>query len=276
MDARFSAMLAGIIPPLATSLEVAAKTHAPGALVNLPPGQVLNLWQQLLGDSQTPTGLTLQFLGLHTLDLPSLLQPDPDPFVRLRDVFARPVQVIKQLFAAKNPAEALATSEALVREDWHNFLRDVAPLIGAQFGILLSLLTTWANLPTQQTVEAVRQALLEYFFTRAGYRTVDGTQLVAPVHLTDLDLHNTGQFKAVFSERTAERYVRDLIRVFIEAADNVRYNQLDRRYQALLSFVPPEKQTKFVDWFRGMASAAESSVMDVVEEVVLGVSEFQT
>ena len=277
MDSQLSAILAGVIHPLTTNLEAAVRSQVPGVLTNQPPGGAPNLWEQLTkGAGKTPQGLNLQFLGLQTLDLPNLLQPGLNPFDPLQALFNKPVKALERLFTAKNPAEALAVSKTLIEEQWTHLVQDVAPFIGAQFGIFLSLLTTWKNLPTQETANAVREALLEYFFTREGYNTVDGTQLVAPVHLSDLDLQNVGQLKALFSERTAERYVRDLIRVLVEAADNIRYDQLDKRYTAIHGFVPADKQTKFVDWFRGIASAAESAVMGAVEEAVLGVSEFQT
>jgi hypothetical protein len=277
MDDQLPAILAGVIHSLTTNLEATVRNQAAGVLTNQPSGDTPNLWEQLTkGDGKIPKGLNLQFLGLQALDLPNILQPDHDPLDLLQALLHKPVNDLKRLFAAKNPAEALAISKTLIEEKWTHLVQDVAPFIGAQFGLLLSLLTTWKNLPTKETAESVREALLQYFFTREGYNTVDGTQLVAPVHLSDLDLQQTGQIKAFLSERTAERYVRDLIRVLSEAADKIRYDQLDKRYKAMQGFVPADKQTKFVDWFRGIASAAESAVMGAVEEAVLGVSQFQT
>src|SRR5262249_22820935 len=110
----------------------------------------------------------------------------------------------------------------------------------------------------------------EYFFADEGYRTVDGILLAPPAHLSLATL------KDVVSDRTAERYVRDLIHLIVEAAADVRFD-LRARYPQLLNTLPAgAPQATASKWFRGFASMAEAWVTSTVEEACLGVAQFQT
>ena len=140
----------------------------------------------------------------------------------------------------------------------------------------MPFVTTLATLPTTAG-PAVEDALLQYFFTPQGFETVDGLRVVAPVHLADIDVANLGQFKALFSERTGERYVRDLVRLTVEAAGDVRYDDLKSRYGAMLQLVGDDaKRTTFTNWFKGFASIAEAALTSAVEQACLGAASFQT
>ena len=78
--------------------------------------------------------------------------------------------------------------------------------------------------------ESIEQALLDYFFKVDGYQTLDAESVVSPVHLADLGKAVAGavevgsaaagvqSFKGLFSKTTAERYLRDTIRVIVESA----------------------------------------------------------
>jgi hypothetical protein len=95
--------------------------------------------------------------------------------------------------------------------------------------------------------------------------------------LGDLDLKQIGKVKTLVSERTAERYIRDTIRLIVEAAGDARYNDLRKRYDAMRLHMPTdEKREKFADWFKGFSAMAESTVTSAVEEAALGVAAFQT
>ena len=98
--------------------------------------------------------------------------------------------------------------------------------------------------------------------------------IVAPIHLESLDLGEPSKLKGMFSMRTGERYIRDLIRLMVEAADDLRYG-LRARHAFLLEQVGPAKQ-KYTDWFKGFASMAEAAVTSAVEEACQGLSIFQT
>jgi hypothetical protein len=233
-----------------------------------------NLLQQLRGDTQLPQVDLDFFSGL--LDLHDLVS-ERDLGDQLRDFFADQVNVVKRLVEATSPAEILAVSREVVTDQLQDLRDTIVPLIGRQFGIALSFVTTLRNLPTPEARDAIQDAVLRYFFTKEGYETVDKVRIVAPVHLSDLDPKQLGQAKALFSERTAERYVRDAIRLIVEAAGDVRYLDLKKRYDAMRDHMPDdEKKTKFADWFRGFSSAAESTVTGAVEEACLGVATFQT
>ncbi|HKA54374.1 MAG TPA: hypothetical protein VKJ47_12000 [Candidatus Binatia bacterium] len=243
------------------------------AKIQPKPG-VQNLLQQLRGDTQLPQAELDVFSGL--LDLHDLVS-DRDLGDQLHDFFAEQVNVVKRLVEANSPAEILAISREVVTGQLQDLRDTIVPLIGRQFGIALSFVTTLRNLPTPEAKNAIQDAVLRYFFSKEGYETVDKTQIVAPVHLADLDLKQLGQAKALFSERTAERYVRDAIRLIVEAAGDVRYLGLKKRYDAMRDHMPnDEKKNKFTDWFRGFSSVAESTVTGAVEEACLGAAEFQT
>src|SRR5262249_9730365 len=135
-----------------------------------------------------------------------------------------------------------------------------------------------------------------YFFKKDGYQTVDGANVVAPIHLADIasSAANTvaggapsaefTQVKNLLSKATAEHYLRDTIRITVEATyDTVR--NLTEKYTSTKTAVRDRKDTdekrqaieqKFVNWFRGFSSIAESGSMRAVEIATQGVSEFQT
>jgi len=243
------------------------------AKIQSKPG-AQNLLQQLRGNTQLPQVDLDFFSGL--LDLHDLVS-ERDLGDQLRDFFADQVNVVKRLVEATSPAEILAVSREVVTDQLQDLRDTIVPLIGRQFGIALSFVTTLRNLPTPEARDAIQDAVLRYFFTKEGYETVDKVRIVAPVHLSDLDPKQLGQAKALFSERTAERYVRDAIRLIVEAAGDVRYLDLKKRYDAMRDHMPDdEKKTKFADWFRGFSSVAESTVTGAVEEACLGVAAFQT
>jgi hypothetical protein len=228
----------------------------------------------LLGENKVPAVDLDFFSGL--LDIQDLVS-ERKPQDKLRDFFTDRLDDIKKLVDADGPAEVFAVARELFTGHLQDLRDTILPFIGRQFGITLSLITTLKNLPTVAVKDALRNAFLAYFFTKEGYITVDNLQLVAPVHLHELDLKQLGQVKALLSERTAERYLRDTIRLIVEAAGDVRYDNLQGRYHAMQQHMPnDDKKDKFANWFRGFSSVAESSVTGAVEEACLGVSTFQT
>lgn len=233
-----------------------------------------NLLQQVLGSNPVPDVDLDFFSGL--LDVPGLVS-ERKPIEKLRDFFTDHLDDIKQLIEADGPAATLAATRALLGEHAQELRETVLPLVGRQFSIALSLVTTLRNLPKPEVKVAIRNALLHYFFTKEGYVTVDNIQLVASAQLAGVDLQQLEQLKSLLSEHTAERAIRDTIRVIVESAADVRYDDLRARYAAMLVHMPSdEKRNKLADWLRGFASFAESSVTGAVEEAALGVAAFQT
>jgi len=145
-----------------------------------------------------------------------------------------------------------------------------------------------------QIPESVEGGLLAYFFKPDGFKTVDGERVVAPVHLSDVktavvDAAESGglgglQLRGLFSKTTAERYLRDTIRVIGESAYDAGRG-LQGRFDGVASELksrtssnktPEAIGSQFVAWFRGFSSMAESAAMRAVEVGTQGVSEFQT
>lgn len=175
-------------------------------------------------------------------------------------------------------------------------------LVGNDVGIALPFATILNALQRSgknaaEIPESVESGLVDYFFRVDGFKTVDRESVVAPVHVSDVkeafvvaveqrDL--TGlQLRGLFSKTTAERYLRDIIRVIVESAYDAGRGLKDPggRFSTVLSGLrgraTPGKsadaiERQFVTWFRGFASMSESAAMRAVEVGTQGVSEFQT
>jgi len=163
------------------------------------------------------------------------------------------------------------------------------PFIGADPGAIIPLATIDSAVPVNKQANVVvdtERALRDYFFKKTGYETVDGASVVAPIHLSDVadTVTEASPLKNMLSQATAERYLRDTIRVALESTyDSVR--DLRDGYKDIktkLKNRQPDNQKKvaveqkFINWFRGFSSTAESASMRAVEVATQGVSEFQT
>jgi hypothetical protein len=158
---------------------------------------------------------------------------------------------------------------------------DLGGLLRRQASIAVSFVTTLRNVADARTVTAIREGWTRYFFAERGFVTVDDVPIVPPDQLGSLKsrLMDAGPevFKSMLSERKADRYVRDLIRVMVETVGDLRYHDLPARYQALLGKVGGEEaEAKTSRWFRGVGSHAEGIVTSAVEELALGIAQFQT
>jgi len=160
-------------------------------------------------------------------------------------------------------------------------------LISRQVGIGISFVTTLRNLADPDLVALIPNGWLQYFFSDAGFETVDGIAITAPGHdqlrsalAEPITAETVKGLKSLVSERSAAQYVRDLIRITVEVASDTRYSRngrnLRQRHQDLLELVGADNAEKARRWFKGAASLSESLVTSAVEEATLGVSEFQT
>jgi hypothetical protein len=247
-----------------------------------------SLLDQLLNDDiGIPERLKFDFPALMDLvDLTSLLE-QPNPISTIFDIFVdRPGEVIRRLIEAKHPAERKAGLESLLEWDASGDLRAIAntvqPFIERQFSIALSFVTTLKNLGDPTLWKGIPDAYITYFFGANGYITVDGIPILPPMHFGEMipfdPIALTVEFdkvKGLLSEKTADRYVRDLIRITVEAAEDARY-RLRPRYANLLTRVGNARHAKAGRWFKGVSSLAEALVTSAVEEVVLGVAQFET
>jgi hypothetical protein len=263
------AVVASIQNLVAKRFQDAALRHEKGQLVS--DGFAV-LRDQLTGADRLPRGLQWNpLLQPELLDLPSA-GASGSPLSRLAGIVAGLDERLKALLGARTPHDFAAAVGALFQGQFHELDQTVLPFVRSQVGILLSLATTTTNLPGAGS--DIEHAILEYFFTSDGFRTVDGLQLVAPVHIADLN--SPDAVKSALSKSTAEKYVRDLIQVIVEAADDFRYNNLRSRHDSVRNALPSAIQPKFDGWFKGFPAMAESATMQAVEEATLGISEFQT
>ena len=179
-------------------------------------------------------------------------------------------------------------------------------LIGSDMGTVLPLATIAGAIQggreglknAEGIPKSIEEGVLDYFFKHDGYRTIDGVNVVAPAHLSDLGsalstvasdvsagkaLSVPPQLGGLLSKPTAEHYLRDITRVIVESAYDTgrglrgRYAEVTKELSGRPDAVKgPATVAKFVSWFRGFASMAESAAMRAVEVGTQGVSEFQT
>jgi hypothetical protein len=282
MDSRLAYGITAVIQDRAASI---AAQHALPAIVVMSGA---SLSDQLANSGLgTPQQLTLDLSALlDLLDLTALLAKQ-DPLSTIFDIFlGRPGDVIRMLIDAKRPAEVRAAVEHLFAPEpmaaFRGMAATIGPLLQRQVSIALSFATTLKNLTEPALWRGIPDAYLLYFFGEYGFVTVDGIPILPPMHFGDVTPIDPvsvklelDRIKGLLSEKTAERYVRDLIRITVEAAEDARY-QLRGRYLNLMGRIAEDQRAKAMRWFKGMASLAESLVTSAVEETILGVAQFQT
>jgi hypothetical protein len=187
----------------------------------------------------------------------------------------------KELLEGKGGANSITNSLKDIFKSTGDQKVDLGGLLHRQTSIAVSFVTTLRNIPKPETVRAIRDGWTQYFFGQQGYVTLDDVPIVPADQLGALKskLMESGPevLKSVLSERKADRYVRDLIRVLLEVVGDIRYDDLRARYQALMGKIEgDEARDKAVRWFRGAGSHAEAIVTSAVEELSLGIATFQT
>jgi hypothetical protein len=119
---------------------------------------------------------------------------------------------------------------------------------------------------------ALESAYGDYFFG-GGYTTV-GDQKITPPSLPAAS-STPKEIGSFFSEKTGQRYVRDLVRVGVEAIGNQVW-RLNDCYKALSSTPAIKNVDKAKQWFSGFSDYAESAVTAAVEQAAQGAASFQT
>jgi hypothetical protein len=272
-------------------------------------GFVLDIFSSIpdaLLDAASPPGGPLA--ALRGADLLGKLR---DALREQLTLFGTQRDAIAELIAARDLSSIRGVAQSLFRRVHDTFANNsetaaaggaverLQQVLGDDIGIALPFATLLGaiqgGLRNAATVpDRVEHALLSYFFAPTGFKTVDDEHIVSPVHLGDIrdmvtgvgsvaDLGNL-QLKSIFSKTTAERYLRDVIRVVVESAFDAARNQ-EARFDGVKSALaavtpahkPPEKVVaQFVAWFKGFSAMAESAVMRAVEVGTQGVSQFQT
>jgi len=231
--------------------------------------------------------------------------------VSVLDALADPRDAIAKLIGGQGPAGLRRLADDLfgaVRrvfegaggdDDAVNTVDRLRQLVGGDIGIALPFATLikavqGAGRNAAAIPRNVEQGAIAYFFDAEGFGTVDGESVVAPVHLSDIreaagqaiaqrDL-GAHQLRGLFSKTTAERYLRDLIRIIVESAYDsgrgleARFKKVKTELQGRASAnkAADAIERQFVTWYRGFSAMAESAAMRAVEVGTQGVSEFQT
>ena len=245
-----------------------------------------------LGDANAPGGAIEELIGL--------LETEARDIRKAAQAFQDRVNTILQGLTRPGQPDDDASVKR-VKQMLGNDIGTVMPL--AAIANAIRGLPNAADVP-----HSIEKGLLSYFFSSDGYRTVDGDGVLAPVQLSQVESIAAGfvtvqpgptikvdpaplkQIKGLFTTATAEQYLRDTIRIIVESAyDALRsFRDTDTqpgRFGAIVAKLKARKKTqadqqavvtKFITWFRGFSSMAESGAMRAVEIGTQGVSEFQT
>lgn len=219
-----------------------------------------------------PRNFTIDFSPL--LDLIHLPRAGDAAFglQSVLNAIADPAGALRRIFMANDPDGARPDPRAIFARLMEFFTADpgraeLARTLGSflegQFGIALSLATTLRNLADPSLPRVIADACLAYFFAAEGYATIDAIHLRPPLAAD-----------GAAGQRNADRYVRDLITVIVEAAGNVQYDLRDRLARALALF-PAARHDAVMRWFGGFGAMAEAGVMAAVEETLRGIGQFQ-
>lgn len=241
------------------------------------------LIQQLQGGAPFPTKIAPSFLG----GLPGLLGDSSDNGAGvllglLGDLARLPVKITTDILKRDNPLSDILELPRTVLQWFRTLLPGSLHLpfvIANQVEIALSVLPTihmFQNAPA--TVGKIEEALGAYFFTADGHQTIDGDAITRP----DLAKVAAGDFttlKSLVSHKAAADYVRNSVRITIDAGADAEYdlrNRLKTAYGLVWENPTPANQTRLVEWMKGFASMAESAATSAVEAAILGAGAMQT
>ena len=205
------------------------------SLANFHAADGTSLAHELRTGQSIPRNLALDFsLLLDLLHLPLLGAGAPQNVLQ---VLSDPLGELNRIFADGDPGTIFARVM-----DFFNRKPELASLsstlgsfLEGQFGIALSLVTTFKNLVDPKFPRAIADASLQYFFGKDGFVTVDEIHVTPPMQLVGLP-QNLGDLNSFLSQKTGERYLLDIIAIIVEATGDVQYNLRDR-YPQMLSLV---------------------------------------
>jgi hypothetical protein len=164
--------------------------------------------------------------------------------------------------------------------DFARLVPDTIGFVSHQLGLGLSLGALLKEVATPgQVAESVLRAYQSYFFGD-GFLTLEGGSIEQPSFDIGADSSNptlaqiASQVRKFASRKTADHYLRDLIRLTVESAADQLFS-LPTRYKRLVSRNDELGKVQ-QQWFKGFASLAESTVTCAVEQAAQGVSTFST
>jgi hypothetical protein len=242
--------------------------------INAAPGTTLA--HELRTGQSLPRNLALDFSPLlDVLHLPRL-GGDQMPLETVFQLLADPLGDLERIFAGNDPSAILSrTMDFLTRKpDLVNVASMLGSFLEGQFGIALSLVTTLKNLIDPKFPRAIADAYLQYFFDKDGFVTVDNIHITPPMQFAGAP-QQLSDLSSFLSEKTGERYLRDLIGLTVEAAGDVQYQLRDRYPRMLAQLTSATLQETAQRWLTGFAAMAEAGVTTAVEETLLGIATFQ-
>jgi len=157
---------------------------------------------------------------------------------------------------------------------FEGFLQHQLELAASLISILRALNPQHVN----DVTAAVNQAYGDYFFG-------DGVKILPDRTLSPPELpgitSNVEQIAALFSQKTGERYVRDLISIAIEAIGNRQFtdpagHDLPTRLALMSNASQIQDKIKANKWFAGFSNLAEAAVTAAVEQATQGAAAFST
>ncbi|HVC44982.1 MAG TPA: hypothetical protein VND20_09205 [Candidatus Binataceae bacterium] len=234
-----------------------------------------SLSHELRSGQVIPRNLTLDFSPmLDVLHLARLGQTGLDANTILNSL-ADPLGELRRIFDGGDPMAVFSRAMDFIgrKPGLTNLAGVLGSFLEGQFGIALSLITTFKNLTDPSFPQVITDACLEYFFSADGYLTVDDIRIAPPMQ-TSASADRPGAPADGVSRRNAERYVRDIIGVIVEATGNVQYRLRDRYHKMLAQF-PAAQQPIAQRWFTGFGAMAEAGLTTAVEETLLGIGQFQ-
>jgi hypothetical protein len=269
-----------IVALLQNVLAGALSSSAP--LVSFKSTDASSLAQEIRAGAVTPRHLMVDYTPI--LDLLPLTQigrmstpagKASAPLGEILKFFRDPAGEVARIFEGGDPASTFG--RLLQFFDSRNELKDLSgmfgPFLEGQFGIALSLVTTLKNLLNPALPRIVTDAVMQYFFAPDGFATVDEIHYTPPMNLSGTP-QTISDLKGYLSEKSAERYVRDLVSVVVESTGDLQYN-LRERYGEMISRRTAVQQETAKRWFKGFAAMAEAGLTTTVEETLLGIGTFQ-
>jgi len=239
------------------------------------------LINQLKDPQQTvPSSLKLVFAN----PLSSVLSTDlPASFLQFFGTVASlPFKLIKDVITGSDPIAELQDLPQQLSGSLSNL---AAPLAHLPMLLINQLEVALSVLPTLQMLKQsgaalthIDEAVGQYFFA-GGFTTIDGDK-IAPPQLTDVASNDLKTLKSLASQKSGADYIRNAVRLPIEAGTDVEYDLPNRLNNAPIQVfgnnpTAAEKQ-KVLTWMKGYAAQAEAAATTTVEGVVLGAGPSKT
>lgn len=249
-----------------------------------------SLQAQLRNNAQVnPSGVGVIFTGLpDILDFAGVLGQNKLLGIP-GDIIGRAAGFFTSLMGStNNPQELLKNVrqaiDGISRSVPFNGLMVLPQFLKGQLSIAISVISVFGRLPKPTIPQKVEDAYVLYLFDEKGFQTIDGDSIAPPTNLSDFTGAMSSDFKTLkdaFSEKNAVRYVRDLVRLPVEAACDETYSLPTLLDSVVASNFPVAAdqaagRAKIIRWMKGFSSMAESGVTGAVEEACSGIGSFQT